>query len=66
MDIYKEKILITSQWRHHPFDFNQIYTQIYQGHIYAAYKISIWSGIREVRSTVGKLTENNEEKMDIE
>ena len=45
--------------------FYEIYTQIYQGYIWATYRISIWSNIRELRYTVGNLTENYEDKMGI-
>ena len=61
-----KKIYMTSQWRHHPFDFNEILIQICKRHIKATYQISDWSNIRELRNTVGKITKNNEEKMDIE
>ena len=66
MNICIEKTLMTLQWRHHTFDFYETYIQIHKGHIKAAYWNSVWSSIRELRSTVGKLSENYEEKMGIE
>ena len=47
---------------HHPFNFYEIYIQIYRWHILAAYQISVLSDIRELISTVGKLTVNYKEK----
>ena len=53
---------MTSQWRHHLFDFYEIRPQIDQGYSKATYRISFWLYIRELRYKVGKLTENYEEK----
>ena len=57
---------MTSLKRHHQFDFYEIHIQICKEHMYAVYQISILSDISKLRYTVGKLTENYEEKIDIE
>ena len=57
---------MTSPWRHPSLDFYEILVQLYKRHIKAAYQISYWSNIRELRYTVGKLTKNYEEKKDFE
>ena len=62
MDICMEKTYRTSAWQHHPFDFYYIQLHICKGHIYRAYWISVWSDIRELKYTVGKLTKNYEKK----
>ena len=46
---------------HYPFNLYEIQLQICKGHIKAAYLILVWSDIRELRCTVGNLTEIYEE-----
>ena len=57
--IHNSVVLLIVTW-------NSIMLQICKGHIKAAYQISDWSNKRELRYTVGKLTENYEGKMDFE
>ena len=57
---------MTSPWCHHSNDFYEIQSQICKWYIKAAYQVSVWSDIRELRYTVGKLTKNYKENMDIE
>ena len=57
---------IKLKWHHHDviphLIFIKFYIQICKGHIKTAYQISDGSNIPELRNTVGKLTENYEEK----